>query len=464
MSQSNIILRFLRSALGVLAARILSFIAVFGFNAILARNLAPEDFGIFILLCSLAGLASLIACAGMNRALVRVLAEIGIPDDPKVTRRVVNMGLGTGIVGGFIVGLVAFAIAFYVLPVAESRYAACVAALLGCVIWLRTIHLVVAETARGFHEKVASNLYGGPAGGPFPHIVFLVLLVFYFWLSDRQSVVSVLTIYLAAFVITLPPLLWRVYTLKPSGAVKHTTSGDKLDLSFGAILAISIPLMFSQTFGLTMSQADIWLAGALGTPVALALYCAAQRMLAFLTIPLQIAGTAIVSFVPELVHLKKFDKLQQMVGLAATGAGLPGLFIGCLFLLFPEIILTIAFGSYYASGAHLLQILAIGQMICIFTGPCEIVLMMAGYQSRTLIVNSIAAFLIFTLGPLGVVYYGMTGLAVALSFVTSAQNLCNWILAKRLVGISTNVGAVDFRHFSSISRIKALLSPSSSLT
>ena len=177
-------------------------------------------------------------------------------------------------------------------------------------------------------------------------------------------------------------------------------------------------------------------------PAALAIYCAAQRMLAFLTIPLQIAGTGIVSFIPELVAQKKHDRLQELVGLAATLAGVPGLLIGFGFLVFPEAILTIAFGEFYASAAPLLRILAVGQMICIFTGPCEIVLMMAGHQNKTLIVNAVAALAIFTLGPIGILSFGMTGLAVAISVITSVQNLVNWSLARRLIGINTHVGSV----------------------
>jgi len=236
------------------------------------------------------------------------------------------------------------------------------------------------------------------------------------------TLTQTLTLYFASFAITLPPLLVRVYSLKFQGSQKQLSNNPtKLppngNNATDSIMLLALPLMLTQTFGLTMSQADVWLAGALAVPTSLAIYCAAQRMLAFLTIPLQIAGTGIVSFVPEL--------------------------IGIGFLIFPEAVLSFAFGEYYAQGANLLRILAIGQIICILTGPCEIVLMMAGHQNKTLVVNSIAAIAIFTLGPLAIIYFSITGLAIALATITSCQNLANWILAKRLLGIGTHVGAVD---------------------
>jgi len=73
-----------------------------------------------------------------------------------------------------------------------------------------------------------------------------------------------------------------------------------------------------------------------------------------------------------------------MVGLATFVAGIPGILIGTVLFLFPEAILSIVFGEFYAQGAFILKILVAGQLICVLTGPCEIVLTMAGHQNRAL--------------------------------------------------------------------------------
>ena len=432
-------------------ARVLAFVAVFGFNALLARALAPSDFGLFLLMFSLAGLASLFGCAGLNRALVKRIAQLDQNSQPQEVRQLVNIGLATGLIGGGLIGLIGGAATYWLLPTATETSAAApwmMGALLAGIIWLRTIHLVVAETARGFHEKTWSNLFGSPAGGPLPHLLFLILLVIAWQWFELSSLSTALTLYLVSFAVTLPPLVIRVYLLRIKGSEKSQAKLRNSQLTQNntnsdSLMLLALPLMLTQTFGLTMSQADVWLAGALAVPASLAIYCAAQRMLAFLTIPLQIAGTGIVSFVPELVAKKQNKRLQELVGLAATLAGVPGILIGIGFLLFPEVVLTFAFGEYYAQGANLLRVLAIGQIICIFTGPCEIVLMMAGQQNKTLLVNTIAAIAIFTLGPLGIIYFGMWGLAVAIATITSCQNIANWIIAKRLLGIRTHVGAIN---------------------
>ena len=449
--QDSISKRFFRSALGVLLARVLAFVAVFGFNAVLARALSPTDFGLFLLMFSLIGLASLFGCAGMNRALVKQIAQLGENTAPLAIRRLINIGLGTGTIGGALIGIAGGIATYYLYPSSAASSAAAplrIGVLLAGIIWLRTIHLVMSETARGFHEKTWSNLFGSPAGGPLPHLLFLIMLLCTWQWFGLTTLTQTLTLYFASFAITLPPLMVRVYSLKFQGSQKQlSNSQTELPLNgnnaTGSIMLLALPLMLTQTFGLTMSQADVWLAGALAVPTSLAIYCAAQRMLAFLTIPLQIAGTGIVSFVPELVAKRQTKRLQELVGLAATLAGIPGVLIGICFLIFPVAVLSFAFGEYYAQGADLLRILAIGQIICILTGPCEIVLMMAGHQNKTLVVNSIAAIAIFTLGPLAIIYFSITGLAITLATITSCQNLANWILAKRLLGIGTHVGAVD---------------------
>lgn len=446
MSNKSILARFSSSAVCVLVARILAFIAVFGFNAVLARSLEPTDFGLFALLFSLATLTSLLASCGMNRALVKVLAEDS-SHDKNIIAKIVSLGVMTSVVAGLLVGVSAFLICSQFMPAYDGAARWAIAGLFGGIVLVRNIHFVLAETTRGFHETNWSNLFGGPAGGPVPHLIFLIALIVVWSALEATTLTVVLSIYLACFTITLPPLVMKLYSLTiESGSeteldsvlMNQASDSPKPKFSARSIWLLAIPLMLTQTFGLTLSQADIWLAGALVVPASIAIYCAAQRMLGFLTIPLQISGTAILSFVPELIAKNKIKQLQEMVGLATFVAGIPGILIGTVLFLFPEAILSIVFGEFYAQGAFILKILVAGQLICVLTGPCEIVLTMAGHQNRALAVNAVSAVAIFTLGPLGIYLGGIGGLAVAMCGVLAFQSLAIWWLAKKLVGVSTH--------------------------
>lgn len=456
----SILKRFSSSAFSVLIARLMAFIAVFGFNAVLARSLAPEEFGVFALLYSLATLTSLVASFGMNRALVKVLAGDDYAVSHLGVRRVVNLGALTSIVGGTIVGLISFALASQLLPNLENSSKLWIAILFGGIVVFRNVQFVLAETFRGFHETTWSNLYGGPAGGPIPHLMFLVILTTQFLMYGETTLVPVLTIYLGCLVVSLPPLLFKLYSLqKHEDEVAEDDNVESTGWGFSlkSVWVLAIPIMLTQSFGLAISQADVWLAGALILPASLAIYCSAQRLLGFLTIPLQISNTAILSFIPELISQNRTNELQQMVGLATFISALPGLCIGAFMLAFPEFILTVAFGEYYGQAAPLLQILAIGQLVCIVTGPCETVLMMAGHQNKTLIVNIVAAAAIILLGLIGIHWWGVFGLALTMGTVTITQNLFNWWMTYRLVGVSTGFNPTYFKflHPQEINRIIA---------
>lgn len=451
----SILARFSSSAFCVLLSRIVAFVALFGFNAVLARSLTPAEFGIFALLFSFATLTSLLGSFGMNRALVKVLAE-GQIRDQKTLRTAIDLAVLSSVAGGLIVSVITFALTWVFLPERSVGSPLVIAAAFGGIVLVRNVHFVLAETARGFHETNWSNLMGGPAGGPATHMLFLLAISGSWFYTGSNSLATTLIVYLVCYAVTLPLLVLKIYSLAHSGLGDITRGsarvsqpdaamppadghvGAAMPFSMKAVWALAIPLMLTQTFGLTLSQADVWLAGAMVLPASVAVYCAAQRMLGFLTIPLQISGTAIVSFIPQLIAKKNYSKLQEMIGLATFASGIPGLAIGIILILFPKAILTIVFGDYYAQAAPLLQILVAGQLISVLTGPCELLLMMAGHQNKTLTINVIAAIAIFTFGPIGIYAGGITGLAIAISSVTALQNLSNWMLAKRVTGIWTH--------------------------
>ncbi|MEM9943135.1 MAG: polysaccharide biosynthesis C-terminal domain-containing protein [Planctomycetota bacterium] len=443
--QPSILKRFSSSALSVFIARLLAFISIFGINAVLARTLPPAEFGIFALLYSITTLACLVASCGMNRALVKILAgqrcEESEVDNLQIhVRQLIRLGTTTTIVGGILVGSLAGLLAGSLLTQTSSLNPWQIGLAFGAVVFVRNLHFVWAETHRGFQETRFSNLYGSPAGGPIPHLLFLAILIVTSFVFGQCTLLTVLWIYLACLVITLPPLGWSLYCQKletGSSVADPNPTQSTPDFQVQAIWALAIPLMLTQSFGLSISQADVWLAGAMVAPSALAVYCSAQRLLAFLTIPLQISGTAILPFIPKLLSEGRQSQLQSMIGLATLFAGVPGIVAAVTMLCFPEAILTIAFGSYYSQAAPILQVLAIGQLVCILTGPCENVLMMTGHQSKTLWVNIASATLIVALGIPGIIYLGIAGLAYTMASVTIFQNLFNWWLAKRLVGIST---------------------------
>ena len=423
--------RLASSAAWVLLARVMAFVSVFGITAIAARAFEPPNFGLFALLFSLLGLTSLVATFGLNRALVKVFAERSKTNPAGMLAWSVRMVLAVS------TGLAA--ICTILLGVLTSA-SWLMAITFGAIVCVRALQLLLAESCRGSHEKVWSNLFGGISGGPLPHLIVLVLICG-LWSFDRLTLGSFLLVYALVVSITLWPLYKKSISLVANLDAVNFQQADSSQLPSASVVALAIPLMFTQVFGLALSQADIWIAGALVAPAVLGIYAAAQRMLAFLTVPLQISNTAMVSFIPELHSRGETEKLQRMISLAATISSVPALVIGGLFFAFAEPILSLAFGEFYAQSANLLRILTIGQVVCVLTGPSEVVLMMTGHQRITWRINLVAVIAIAGCGTLALVYGGLVGLAIVLCSATCIQNLTTWYLAKQLAGIATHCGA-----------------------
>ena len=445
--------RFASSAVFVLISRLMAFIAIFGFNALLARALTPEDFGIFILLFSFLVLISLVSNGGLNIAVVKLIAQTQDANKDSSgtlsTTKLLKELIPVVAVASLSLAVLAYFLVASWLAGSLGTHANLIALLFAMSALMRSLHLMLAESARGFHDRIWSNLFGSIAGGPLPHLVFLVLLGITYG-YECLTLTTTFACYAAAFLITFPVICVKLFHLnKKNDSASFELTGNergankipRADKSHRlTLLALAIPLMMTQVLGVGIAQTDIWLAGAFAAPAALAIYAVAQRMLAFLTIPLQITNTAIISDVPQLFQQKKMDQLQKLVSLAANASALPALVVGAILLSFPETILGLAFGEYYSSGAILLKILVLGQLICVATGPCQVVLMMTGHEKTAMIVNFCTAILAVLSGLLGVCYFGMVGLATSVSMTIVLQNVCNWWIVKKQVGIDTRCG------------------------
>lgn len=445
----SLLKRFASSALLVLVSRVMAFGAIFGFNALLARALTPSEFGIFILLFSFLVLISLLSNGGLNIAVVKLIAEA---QDAKgnSTDRVSTTTLLKELIPVVVIASIAFAtLAFFLVSnwlasvgVGNSNL---IAFLFAMSALLRALHLMLAESARGFHDRIWSNLFGSIAGGPLPHLVFLVLLGGAYWL-ECLNLTTTFGCYVAAFSLTFPIVCVKLFQLNDhcATALYEAFDGPSKAGSVGtnrlALLALAIPLMMTQVLGVGIAQTDIWLAGAFAAPSALAIYAVAQRMLAFLTMPLQITNTAIISDVPQLFQQRDMVQLQKLVSLAANVSALPALVVGTILLTFSESILGLAFGQYYCSGGVILKILVLGQLICVATGPCQVVLMMTGRETTAMKVNFFTVIFAVLSGLLGICYFSMIGLATSVSLSIVLQNLCNWWMVKKQVGIDTRCG------------------------
>ena len=113
------------------------------------------------------------------------------------------------------------------------------------------------------------------------------------------------------------------------------------------------------------------------------------------------------------------------------------------FLVLPPAILIIVlaepvlslFGGEFTGGAFVLQVLLVGQMLYVCTGPSGLVLAMTGNEKVNLLltVSSLIALLIGL--PLAAQYFGLLGVVIAMSLVLILRNFASLIAVHRLTGV-----------------------------
>lgn len=175
------------------------------------------------------------------------------------------------------------------------------------------------------------------------------------------------------------------------------------------------------------------LLGVMASPADVALYVVAARV----TIAVSVIHSAVASVAgPRLAvachsgDLHAFRAASVQTGLLISATALPLL---ALFFIFPEPVLRVFGPSYAQSGAEILRILLLGQMVAAICGHSGTVLLMAG-KFRLASANSMF-FGVLQLSMLSVLVplYGAWGAAVSTAFTAALGHIVTLMLVRMVV-------------------------------
>ncbi|HWC89703.1 MAG TPA: oligosaccharide flippase family protein, partial [Pirellulales bacterium] len=166
ISRGDLDRRVRQGGLWVLAGRVSGIGLTVAMNVILARwVLTQDDFGVFVLVSSMIGLASTFAMFGLNGAIVPLVSRnLALLNTPAV-RRALRLTAITVLISGSAVALITpWALQLVSFDVPLTGLLTWLIA--GCALLLAW-QQVGAEALRGFHDQRWANvLSGGQVGGP----------------------------------------------------------------------------------------------------------------------------------------------------------------------------------------------------------------------------------------------------------------------------------------------------------
>lgn len=411
-----------------LAGRIALGAAGFVINILLARLMAPEEFGLYFLAISVVSVLILAGQLGLQVSVVRFAAQAlsgATRDDPTdLSLKFALLGTGGALAvavlywagGHALVGrlLSAPTLADHVLIMVLW---AVVAAPLG----------ILAEAFRGTQQYRPATLFGGLSSALM--LLFCVAPLF----ATQRPIGLGLLLSLCAGASTASLLMALFHALAGRSAVRFAVA-----MPTAGILKVSLPLMLMSLATLVTTQADLWVAGAFLNKADVAAYGVAARLVQLVLMPLLVLNAVLGPLVAQMHAQGAGAKLERVLGATAAVGTLPGLVMLGVFLLAAEPVLRLLYGDAYAGAALCLVLLSAGQLINACCGPAATVLMMCGRERAVMIVSLGTAALCVVGGIILAPHLGMEGIAAAAGCASATHGLVCLLWVRRSLGIWTH--------------------------
>jgi O-antigen/teichoic acid export membrane protein len=199
---------------------------------------------------------------------------------------------------------------------------------------------------------------------------------------------------------------------------------------------IAMPLLIVSISNFAVIQADVWILGAYLADEQVAIYAAAARLVALISMPLQIASAVISPTIAALSNQKRHDELERLVRGVATVTGLPSAAVVVSFMFAGESILGLVYGDYYRAGASVLVLLSLARLVYAWTGPCGILLIMSGHQGSAMWITVVSS-MVSVAGAFFFVRFGVIGVAASFAAGMAIENICMTVYGVLAIGIKS---------------------------
>jgi O-antigen/teichoic acid export membrane protein len=404
-------------------------------NALLTRLLSPDEIGIYFLLFSFVSMLALVAQAGMQQAIVRLVAEVRSVGNTRLAALTIRSAYLLVLVTTLLVCAIYASGAgkwmssrFFHFTLSDEMYYV-------TALWIAafTFRSLIAETFRGLHDIKYASLFEGLLDG----LVFFCLLGALYVLNMRGdlSQVILLAIVASCLNIFVASIILR-QKLKPEANV---AADHERSLKIRQIISTAWPLWVTSITLFILAQTDLWIMGMLRDQSEVGVYGAVKKLAILVSTSLLIANAVVPPLIAEMNVKKEHDKLERALRATATVAALPALLALTLFIFGAEPVLRFIYGEYYITGASILVVLSVGQLVNVWSGSCGYVLMMTGHQVAMMKISILCGVISVALALYLVPGFGGLGAAVSISIGLVMQNILMLYAVRRYLGIWTQI-------------------------
>lgn len=355
---------------------------------ILSRILSPNDFGIFALVTATLITYETLSESGFSYAVIHAQTQI---------KKIAKTLLLLNIIRGCILSILILVTAPFIAAFFNNNFLASLLILASFIPLLRGL---INPYTINFQKELNFNKYFIFQFVPaIANAFFSIVLVITF-----ESVSSLV---IALILSTLSEVLFSYLLTERDFSQTIKIEDVKKLFSFGKWITAGGLIIYLTT------QIDNLIIGKVLGTTALGLYDISFRLsnIAFTQI------TDVISKVMLPIYAKinsEKSRVRTIFIYNVMATSLPAFFISAVFLVFPNQILQIFFGSQWTSAATILQILSVYGLLRAVIGPCGPILMAGGRPKTLTRINFINFILILMLIFPFLKMYGINGVAIAM--------------------------------------------------
>ena len=428
--------RLLAGGMWAVAGRMATVISGLAINMLLTRLLTPEQFGAYVLVLTVAGIAALIGQLGVNQAVLRIAADLLSKGRPAMARSAV---LKASTIAFFGLTLTAILLASFggwiglqLFGSPQIGQAARLMALISVVIGGQAI---LSDTYRAYQDIRAAAVFGGVLSALF----FLLAIAFKFLVNGGASLTDVMMWFVVAYIVAF--VIGAINLMRRMG-----DAGSNDTVSTRDILDVAIPLMLPNLVTI-LFQLDTWILGVYRPEADVAVYGIAAKVAFIISAPLMVINFAVAPFITEIYAQKDMARLERILRASATLATIPAVLLFIVFFFWDRELLAKLFGEYYRSGGVLLIILSVAQLIVSWTGSCGQVLLMVGKKRLLVGIYAVAGAVLLVVSIVSTPAFGAIGVAVGYLVGTAVLNIGAWMMVKMSLGIYSHSYVLPGKEF-----------------
>lgn len=421
MRASSLLKRLASPAVPAYGFKGLNAIAAFVATALLARHAGPAVVGDYGFAVVTATLIALVAMRGLDFVALREIAGALRQKDSAAAAGILFYAQRWMLVAGLLLSLGWAALAATT-PVAAQLAVdrgALIAAGLG--IGSAALHKLGLGVLRGIGKPVAGQFFEG-----FNSLLFAGLVAAVAWQGFAIDARTAVLFFFGCQLVAVA-FIWLLIRSAARVWQARTQADGK------ALTAAGLPMMATQG----MQMFSDWLLLALIAGAASAADMGAMRVAMQIVIAITLVLTTGETYLaakvagdiragrPDLVWSR--HRRASLAMLIAFGP----LMLVCV--IFPEQLLSLAFGPAFVVAAPALAILSLGQASKAITGPVGGLLSMAGHERVLFLTTTFGVVLLVALALLLVPILGLTGAAIAHATTATVRNIANYLGARRYI-------------------------------